>query len=357
MTSPVLADCRGSARLPHSGPLRTLRPMGSGNGQPWSGTWMESISPGALLLVDRATIRDSKPGRGHQAAWVPARRTDRGAAHGPGLFGYLELAVLFYVARGLKLPPSRVYGVATFYHLFRSNRRASTPASSAWAPPASSKGPTIARRGRRRLPASRRARRRRTGKLSLRRPAASALAASPRSWSTTGDGRRSARGGRERAEGVASNGSNGTERTGGDGAPVVEAVRLHCCTASGCLAADGRAVKKALRPGVADRGVGDRVQVVGVGCLGPVRPRARSSPSTPGGQPLRAGDARRTPRRSSPPSTAGRRRRASCDQRHPFFHLANEDCLRNERQDRLGADRGVRRDRRLPGAGEGAGSR
>src|SRR6185503_1214594 len=34
------------------------------------------------------------------------------------LFGYLELDVLFYVARSLKLPPSRVYGVATFYHLF-----------------------------------------------------------------------------------------------------------------------------------------------------------------------------------------------------------------------------------------------
>jgi len=34
------------------------------------------------------------------------------------LFGYLEMDVLFYVARGLKLPPSRVYGVATFYHLF-----------------------------------------------------------------------------------------------------------------------------------------------------------------------------------------------------------------------------------------------
>ena len=34
------------------------------------------------------------------------------------LFGYLEPDVLLYVARGLKLPPSRVYGVATFYHLF-----------------------------------------------------------------------------------------------------------------------------------------------------------------------------------------------------------------------------------------------
>lgn len=33
-------------------------------------------------------------------------------------FGYLDLDVLDYVARQLKLPLSRVYGVATFYHLF-----------------------------------------------------------------------------------------------------------------------------------------------------------------------------------------------------------------------------------------------
>ncbi len=34
------------------------------------------------------------------------------------LFGWLELDLLFFVARGLKLPPSKVYGVATFYHFF-----------------------------------------------------------------------------------------------------------------------------------------------------------------------------------------------------------------------------------------------
>jgi bidirectional [NiFe] hydrogenase diaphorase subunit len=34
------------------------------------------------------------------------------------LFGYLELDLLHFIARALKLPPSRVYGVATFYHLF-----------------------------------------------------------------------------------------------------------------------------------------------------------------------------------------------------------------------------------------------
>lgn len=35
------------------------------------------------------------------------------------LHGYLSLPVLAEIARRLKLPPSRVLGVATFYHLFR----------------------------------------------------------------------------------------------------------------------------------------------------------------------------------------------------------------------------------------------
>ncbi len=34
------------------------------------------------------------------------------------LFGYLKTDLLHYIAQGLKLPPSRVYGVATFYHFF-----------------------------------------------------------------------------------------------------------------------------------------------------------------------------------------------------------------------------------------------
>lgn len=34
------------------------------------------------------------------------------------LFGFLEPSLLHFVAQRLKLPPSRVYGVATFYHLF-----------------------------------------------------------------------------------------------------------------------------------------------------------------------------------------------------------------------------------------------
>jgi bidirectional [NiFe] hydrogenase diaphorase subunit len=34
------------------------------------------------------------------------------------LFGYLKIDLLVYIAQGLKLPPSRVFGVATFYHFF-----------------------------------------------------------------------------------------------------------------------------------------------------------------------------------------------------------------------------------------------
>jgi bidirectional [NiFe] hydrogenase diaphorase subunit len=34
------------------------------------------------------------------------------------LFGFLDNDLLLFVAFKLKLPPSRVYGVATFYHLF-----------------------------------------------------------------------------------------------------------------------------------------------------------------------------------------------------------------------------------------------
>jgi bidirectional [NiFe] hydrogenase diaphorase subunit len=35
------------------------------------------------------------------------------------LFGYLEDDLLLFVSYKLKLPPSRVYGVATFYHFFK----------------------------------------------------------------------------------------------------------------------------------------------------------------------------------------------------------------------------------------------
>jgi bidirectional [NiFe] hydrogenase diaphorase subunit len=34
------------------------------------------------------------------------------------LFGFLELDLLFFISRHLKLPPSKVFGVATFYNFF-----------------------------------------------------------------------------------------------------------------------------------------------------------------------------------------------------------------------------------------------
>ena len=37
------------------------------------------------------------------------------------LFGFLEPDLLYFISRHLKLPPSRVYGVATFYHFFSLN--------------------------------------------------------------------------------------------------------------------------------------------------------------------------------------------------------------------------------------------
>ena len=52
------------------------------------------------------------------------------------LFGYLDPDLLLYIAQGLKLPPSRVYGVATFYHFFTLKPKGDTPASSAWGRPA-----------------------------------------------------------------------------------------------------------------------------------------------------------------------------------------------------------------------------
>jgi bidirectional [NiFe] hydrogenase diaphorase subunit len=45
-------------------------------------------------------------------------------------------------------------------------------------------------------------------------------------------------------------------------------VRVHCCTASGCQASNASGVHQALKQAVADKNIGDRVQIVGVGCLG-----------------------------------------------------------------------------------------
>lgn len=45
-------------------------------------------------------------------------------------------------------------------------------------------------------------------------------------------------------------------------------IRVHCCTSTGCQAADSIGVKKNLEGAVKDLGLSDRIQVVGVGCMG-----------------------------------------------------------------------------------------
>jgi len=38
------------------------------------------------------------------------------------LYGYLDKDLLVYIFKSLRLPPSHVYGVATFYHLFKMKK-------------------------------------------------------------------------------------------------------------------------------------------------------------------------------------------------------------------------------------------
>lgn len=61
-----------------------------------------------LALLDRAMSRNQF----RQDALIEILHTAQ------ELFGYLAEDVLLYIARGLKLPASKVYGVATFYNFF-----------------------------------------------------------------------------------------------------------------------------------------------------------------------------------------------------------------------------------------------
>lgn len=95
-------------------------------------------------------------------------------------------------------------------------------------------------------------------------------------------------------------------------------IRVRCCTASGCLAAEGMNVKKALDQAVSDRKLADQAEVLGVGCLGLCGrgPLVAVDPGgtlyeqvTPAAVPsilLHALEGR--------PATAAR-----CDTSHPFF--------------------------------------
>lgn len=47
-----------------------------------------------------------------------------------------------------------------------------------------------------------------------------------------------------------------------------KSIRVHCCTSSGCRAANSLSVKKNLDNALQESGLSDRVEVVGVGCMG-----------------------------------------------------------------------------------------
>jgi bidirectional [NiFe] hydrogenase diaphorase subunit len=47
-----------------------------------------------------------------------------------------------------------------------------------------------------------------------------------------------------------------------------KSTRVHCCTSTGCRAANSLSVKQNLDNAVAEKNLGDRVEVIGVGCMG-----------------------------------------------------------------------------------------
>lgn len=47
-----------------------------------------------------------------------------------------------------------------------------------------------------------------------------------------------------------------------------KSVRVHCCTSTGCRAANSQEVLQQLQAGITAKGMGDRVEAVGVGCMG-----------------------------------------------------------------------------------------
>jgi bidirectional [NiFe] hydrogenase diaphorase subunit len=83
----------------------TIAGKTSGNGRDPS----KGLAPDARLKTLAATMKRHQ----YQAdALIEVLHTAQ------ELYGYLDRELLIYIAQGLKLPPSRVYGVATFYHFF-----------------------------------------------------------------------------------------------------------------------------------------------------------------------------------------------------------------------------------------------
>jgi hypothetical protein len=99
-------------------------------------------------------------------------------------FGFLDMPAIKFVAQSLRVPLSQAYGVVTFYTSSASSRRANTPAPSAPAPPATSRGPTSWWRRPKSYSISRREKPRRTAKSPSPQRAAWERAGAPRSFSS-----------------------------------------------------------------------------------------------------------------------------------------------------------------------------
>ena len=115
-------------------------------------------------------------------------------------------------------------------------------------------------------------------------------------------------------------------------------VRLHCCTASGCQAIGAPAIKNVLTKTVSDVGLSDRVQVVGVGCLG----LCGSGPLVGRVGPAGTSDLlfeqvtpQSAPAIVTDPSGPGAP--AHCDTNHPFF--ASQMKIVCEQSGRIDAER------------------
>lgn len=84
-----------------------------------------SASTTSAKSTDKPAAKDQKPDKRFKVLDITMKRSQyRQDAlieilhKAQEAFGYLEEDVLAYIAHKLKLPLSRVYGVATFYHLF-----------------------------------------------------------------------------------------------------------------------------------------------------------------------------------------------------------------------------------------------
>ena len=186
------------------------------------------------------------------------------------LFGFLQNDILHYIAHGLKLPPSRVYGVATFYHFFSFAPKGKHTCVVCTGTACYVKGADALLAAIERDAGDDRGQDvgRRAG-LADDGPLPGRLRAGPR-------GRLRRRGLRQAGAGV---GPGTAERMETRWISLISArsrdreraarkpFRIRCCGAASCLSSGSKTVLDGLEAAVADAGLGDRVQVSEVGCM------------------------------------------------------------------------------------------